>query len=279
MQRYSRFAGFAVLVGWLGMTASGALAQSLPSFGGGGEGSETKNEAAQHSIPVDHHEQEDAYRAWTKRLDEIEREIAIAEQSDDRSDEVGESIAAGIRKIIDQAKASVSDAESALNAPYSALEAIGPVPPKDQPPEAEVVAEYRLTHQKEVARLRAQITFAKLTIARADRLIERVAQLVETDFRQWFLTRSSLSVSLVKVHSQVSSMLQSVRPPDFERQTGYSNRWAIAIAAMMMLGASGLLLWVRSREFPSSAIDGIDEDSWQLARQRFYLAMARVTCP
>lgn len=226
------------------MIATAGLSQSLSTVIGGSDSGLDKT-PAEHSVAVDHELLESTYLVWIARLDEFEEGIATLERTGGHHQQTSRRFVLNIRKIIEQAEASRAEADAALSIPLEALDAIGPIPAMGEPPEAAIIAEYREKHQQDIARLSAQMTFARLTKANADRLIARLTLITKARLTEWLFLRDGPDFGKGGFGPRVMSMIRSVRRPDLNQKFGISEPWVAAGAMLSAILACGLLVWVR----------------------------------
>jgi small-conductance mechanosensitive channel len=115
---------------------------------------------------------------WTRQLQQAEAYLDGVQQTRAQT----ESWIATIDALRTEAIAARDRARTDLAKAQELLDALGAPPADDQPPESDEVRRKREEHNEAVTQLRARVTQAELTIARAEQLRARLNDLTLTDF-------------------------------------------------------------------------------------------------
>ena len=152
------------------------------------------------------------FGGWARALDSIERYINDADHSAARTD--------AYRRLAEKIGAEAMDVqrarETSLAATTELLEALGPAPAEDAPPEDEAVASQRAKLVDEVARLRGGISLSSLVTARAAALKKAITSSERQTIADRFLMRQpsplspdAIAVAAPDLFDHVMSLLHS----------------------------------------------------------------------
>ena len=128
---------------------------------------------------------------WARALNSIERYINDGDHSADRTD-AHRRLA---DKIGDEAGDVQRDGETSLAGAIKLLEALGPAPAEEEPPEDEAVASQRAELAEDVARLRARVSLSNLVVTRAAALTDAITAFQRQTIADRFLMRQPTPLS------------------------------------------------------------------------------------
>ncbi len=134
----------------------------------------------------------ESFTSWKTKLDTIRVQLEIPEQPDEELSELRSQLES-LRAEIDD---SVATQTQSLETLKSDMEALGPLPEKDAPPEAANIKIQRENLNKQIAEIEGRIKEADLVISNVNRLLTELAETRRMQFANRVLKHGPSPVSI-----------------------------------------------------------------------------------